>query len=306
MKIIKSDNGFPHAWKAGRVEQLIRSILEEKASNQLDVGCVMLINPTWLLDRDLSKEIKDARPDFIICHNFVDPVVLAVKQIIESSGIPHLFIGNNNQFRLDFWAMACDLFFKSYTDTELQLQLGAKKFMCLNRKPHAHRVVMMQYLEQVRDHGHLKSDADYDLVDADIGDYTIPNDVYTLGDINTWQDSYLNIVTETVFSSDEFFISEKTWKPIIGLRPFFIYGQPKLRKYLKENGFDLFEDFIDYSGCVTEQDYAQLAVDTVNKIYPAAYPQLLTRLKNNRNKFHSYVYKQWNNLMNLNLKDYYE
>ena len=306
MKIIKSDNGFPCAWKAGRVEQLIRNILEEKARSQLDIDCVMLINPTWLLGRDLANEIKDASPNFIICHNFVDPVVLQVKQIVEASGIPYLFIGNNDQCRLDFWAITCDLFFKSYTDNELQLRPGAKKFMCLNRKPHPHRKIMIQYLEQVQDHGHFKSDANHDLVDADIGEYTIPNDVYTLGDTTTWQDSYLNIVTETVFSSDEFFISEKTWKPIIGLRPFFIYGQPKLRKYLKENDFDLFEDFIDYSGCTTEQDYAQLAVDTVNKIYPAAYPQLLTRLKNNRHKFHLYVYKQWNNLMNLNLKDYYE
>ena len=306
MNIIKSNNGFPHSWRAGRVEHLIREILERKAQDQLDVGTVMLVNPTWLLERDLAQEIADASPDFIICHTFVDPVIPRVKEIIKDSGRPHLFIGNTDQCRLDFWAMACDLFFKSYTDEELQLRPGARKFMCLNRKPHAHRRVIMSYLEQVQDHGHLTSGANADLVDNDIGDYAVPNDVYTLGDINTWQDAYLNIVTETVFSSDEFFISEKTWKPIIGLRPFFVYGQPKLREYLKQQGFDLFEDMIDYTGCVTEQDYAQLAIDTVDKIYPAAYPQLLDRLKDNRQKFYLYVYKQWINLMNLNLKDYYE
>lgn len=306
MKIIKSDNGFPYAWKAGRVEQLIRNILEQKAQSQLTVDRVMLINPTWLLDRDLAQEIQDADPNFIICHNFVDPVIPQVKKIIEDCGIPHLFIGNSDQCRVDFWAIACDLFFKSYSDNELQLRPGARKFMCLNRKPHAHRRIMMQYLEQIKEQGHLTSSADYDLVDADIGEYQIPNDIYTLGDIAVWQDSYLNIVTETQFGGDEFFISEKTWKPILGLRPFFIYGQPRLREYLKQQGFDLFEDLIDYRGCITEQDYAQLAVDTVNKIYPAAYPQLLTRLKHNRQRFHQYVYEQWNRLMTLNLKDYYE
>ena len=129
MKIIKSDNGFPYAWKAGRVEQLIRNIIERKAHQQLTVDSVLLINPTWLLDRDLSAEIQDASPDFIICHDLVDPAIPQVHEIIQDSGIPHLFIGNADQYRLDFWAMVCDLNFQSYTNTELQLRPGAKKFI---------------------------------------------------------------------------------------------------------------------------------------------------------------------------------
>ena len=304
MKIIKTDNGFPYAWKAGRVEQLIRDILERKAHEQLTVDSVMLVNTTWLLDRDLAAEIQDAKPDFIICHNFVDPVIPQVKQIIESSGRPHLFIGNCDQYRLDFWSMACDLFFKSYTDTELQLNSNAKKFMCLNRKPHAHRRIMMQYLDRVQDHGHLTSAVDAQLVESDASDYPIPNDVYTLGDINIWQDSYLNIVTETVFNTDEFFISEKTWKPIIGQRPFFVYGQIQLREYLKAQGFDTFEDIIDYTGCVTEQDYAELAVKTIETLIVNRGTRFRQRLVNNQQRFHSYVYEQWNRLLNLNLADY--
>lgn len=304
MKIIKSDNGFPYSWRAGRVEHLIRDILERKAEQQLSVDSVMLINPTWLLERDLAQEITEANPDFIICHMFVDPAITQVKEIIEASGRPHVFIGNTDQCRLDFWAITCDLFFKSYTDEELQLRTGARKFMCLNRKPHAHRRIIVQALEQVREQGYLSSGADATLTDADIGDYGVPNDVYTLGDINTWQDAYLNIVTETVFDGDEFFVSEKTWKPILGLRPFFVYGQPRLREYLQQQGFDTFEDLIDYTGCKTQQDYATLAVDTVNKIYPAAYKQLLPRLQHNRQRFHTYVYEQWNRLMTLNLQTY--
>ena len=170
MKIIKSDNGFPYAWKAGRVEQLIRNIIERKAQQQLTVDSVMLINPTWLLDRDISAEIQDASPDFIICHDLVDPAISQVHEIIQDSGIPHLFIGNADQYRLDFWAMVCDLNFQSYTNTELQLRPGAKKFICLNRKPHAHRRVIMRYLDQVKDQGYLTSGMDPDVVDADVGD----------------------------------------------------------------------------------------------------------------------------------------
>jgi hypothetical protein len=304
LKIIKSDNGFPYAWKAGRVEQLIRNIIERKARQQLTVDCVMLINPTWLLDRDLSAEIQDASPDFIICHDLVDPAIPQVHEIIQDSGIPHLFIGNVDQYRLDFWAMVCDLNFQSYTNTELQLRPGAKKFICLNRKPHAHRRVIMRYLDQVKDQGYLTSGMDPDLVDADVGDYAICNDVYSLGDISTWQDAYLNIVTETTFNNDNFFISEKTWKPVIGLRPFFVYGQPKLREYLRAQGFDTFEDLIDYTECVTEQDYAELAIKIVTNLSINYSEPFQQRLLHNQQRFRNYVYEQWDRLLNLNLSDY--
>ena len=306
MNIIKSDNGFPYAWKAGRVEQLIRNILERKAQEQLAVDTVMLVNPTWLLDRDLAQEIRNAKPDFIICHDLVDPTIPRVKQIIQDSSVPHLFIGNSDQCRLDFWAMVCDLNFQAYTNNQLQLQLSAKKFMCLNRKPHAHRRILVQYLDQVKEQGYLTTGVEYALVDADAGDYPIPNDVYTLGDIATWQDAYLNIVTETTFNNPDFFISEKTWKPIIGLRPFFIYGQPKLRQYLKDQGFDIFEDIIDYASLTgeTEHDYAKLAVKTIDNLIVNYSPTFQQRLINNQKRFRSYVYEQWNRLVDLNLTNY--
>ena len=306
MKIIKSDNGFPYAWKAGRVEQLIRDILERKAQEQLNVGSVMLINPTWLLDRDLAKEIHDAAPEFIICHDLVDPAIPQVNKIIQASKVPHLFIGNSNQYRIDFWAMVCDLNFQAYTNDELALNPGAKKFMCLNRKPHAHRRIMIRYLEQVKDQGYFTTNADRTLADADVGDYPIPNDLYTLGDISKWQDAYLNIVTETTFNNDDFFISEKTWKPVIGLRPFFVYGQPTLRQYLKDQGFDIFEDIVDYTSLTgeTEHNYAELAVRTINSLIVNCNPHFQQRLVNNQQRFRSYVYEQWNRLFNLNLVNY--
>ena len=85
MEIVKSNNGFPWAWKAGRVEKLIRSILEDKARRQLDVDRVMIINPTWLHETNLTSDIQAANPDFIICHTFADPVITEVKQIIQAT-----------------------------------------------------------------------------------------------------------------------------------------------------------------------------------------------------------------------------
>ena len=66
MEIIKSTNGFPYAWKAGRVEHLIRQILESKIKQQLTVERAMIINPTWLHEDDLSAQITSADPGFVI------------------------------------------------------------------------------------------------------------------------------------------------------------------------------------------------------------------------------------------------
>ena len=90
MEIIKGTNGFPYRWKAGRVEQLIRNILEHKAQQQLNVDRVMIINPTWLHENDLAAQIVSADPGFVICHNFVDPAVPKIFEAIKSgnSAVP--------------------------------------------------------------------------------------------------------------------------------------------------------------------------------------------------------------------------
>jgi hypothetical protein len=158
----------------------------------------------------------------------------------------------------------------------------------------------------VKEQGYLTTGSEHALVDADVGDYPIPNDLYTLGDISKWQNSYLNIITETTFNNNDFFISEKTWKPIIGLRPFFVYGQPRLRQHLKDQGFDIFEDIVDYASLTgeTEHDYAELAVKTIDNLIINYSPQFQQRLINNQQRFRIYVYEQWDQLLNLNLANY--
>ena len=99
MEIIKNTNGFPYAWKAGRVEYLIREILSSKAQTQLNVNKVMFVNPTWMHEDNIVEKIKEKTPDFIICHNFADPVLPKVFDAIKNSGIPYLIIGNASHCR---------------------------------------------------------------------------------------------------------------------------------------------------------------------------------------------------------------
>jgi hypothetical protein len=338
MEIIKSNNGFPYAWKAGRVEQLIRSILEDKVRQQLDVDRVMIVNPTWLHETNLAQDIKDAGPDFIICHNFADPAVPKIFEAIESSGIPYVILGNSGQYRIDFWAIVCDFFFQAYQEQDVKIESDARKFICLNRKPHQHRVALVNQLMPFKDQGFISlglpgADAitvdteftidqgirdEYQFLGTDEGTVSqkIRNDIFSLGDIANWNRALLCLVTETEFDNynqSNFFTSEKTFKPIIGMRPFFVYGQPKLREYLKAEGFDIWEDIFNYNIVDTsagevlrQQQYAQVAINGINSIVNPEefYRRHFYRLQQNKANFHKYVYRQWQRLNNLDLTQY--
>jgi hypothetical protein len=340
MEIVKSTNGFPYSWKAGRVEQLIRSILENKAKQQLNVNRVMFINPTWLHEDDISKNIKEANPDFIICHNFVDPAVPKIFEAVEQSGIPYLIIGNSAQCRIDFWAMVCDLYFQNYEEHDVAVLPTARKYICLNRKPHPHRIAIVDSLisaglqeqgflslglpgdraitidETFEDSQGIRDEYGNLGVDETFVSRKIRNDIFSIGSPHIWNNSLLCLVTETEFTNaypENFFTSEKTYKPIIGMRPFFIYGQAPLRKYLKEQGFDIFEDVFNYRS-INENahdperyaQYAQVAIDAVRKIKDPVeeYQRYFGRCQANKQRFRTYVYEQWSKLNNLDLTQY--
>lgn len=340
MDIIKSTNGFPYAWKAGRVEQLIRSILENKARAQLNAQRVMLINPTWLHENDLSRDIEQADPDFIICHNFVDPAVPRIFEAVEQSGRPYIILGNADQFRIDFWAMVCDLFFQNYEEADVAIAPTAKKYICLNRKPHPHRITLVNNLigaglqsqgylslglpgeqaitiqEEFDDTQGIRDEYGNLGVDETFVSRRIRNDIFSLGISDVWKNSLLCLVTETEFSNanpKNFFTSEKTFKPILGMRPFFVYGQAPLRHYLKEQGFDIFDDVFDYSQINEQagdpdrqQQYAQVAIDAINSVKNPylEYHRYFGRCQNNKKRFRSYVYEQWQRLYDLDLSAY--
>jgi hypothetical protein len=67
--------------------------------------------------------------------------------------------------------------------------------------------------------------------------FDIPDDKYKL--------STFDLVSET--SMDLLFYTEKTWKPILREKAFIIFGAPGINMKLKEYGYRLFENVIDYS-----------------------------------------------------------
>jgi hypothetical protein len=341
MQIIKNTNGFPYAWKAGRVEHLIRNILENKAREQLNVERVMFINPTWLHEDDVGNSIRESNPDFIICHNFVDPAVPRIFDAIKQSGVPYILLGNSAQYRIDFWAMVCDLYFQNYEEHDLEVASTARKYICLNRKPHPHRIAIVEALiaTGLQDRGYVSLGLPGDRaividetfedsqgildeygnlgVDETFVSKKIRNDIFSVGSLKVWNNSLLCLVTETEFANaypENFFTSEKTFKPIIGMRPFFIYGQAPLRQHLKDSGFDIFEDVFDYSSIdesahdpERQQQYARVAIQAINAVKNPQQEYLnkyFGRCQANKQQFRNYAYEQWRRLHGLNLAQY--
>lgn len=146
---------------------------------------------------------------------------------------------------------------KSIKNEDVSLKRPPKYlYLSYNRKPRNHRIKLIDSLEQnaLIDRGWITFEKGYySFVDELSGNtetnhptddirFSRPEDLTSLGDSTIWQNSYCVIVSETD-SSDPWQLSEKTWKPIFGLRPFLINGHSNLYNLLEKLGFYTPRDF---------------------------------------------------------------
>lgn len=106
--------------------------------------------------------------------------------------------------------------------------------------------------------------------------------------------SFVNVVTETLFSKDQIFLSEKIFKPIYTAQPFIVLGNPHTLSKLKELGFKTFSDFWDesYDEELDFQKRLEKIMDVLFEINDKTHDELLdmTRsmeeiLRHNYNNF---------------------
>jgi len=182
------------------------------------------------------------------------------------------------------------------TPDELTIDNANKKFICLNRNIKPHRIWLMYSILKsgIIDQGHVS----YHLPEVDETEYAkcakeqhtlkrIPNELhddyknylatrmykrkldrlkshvinYSDSIKNYYNDSLLSVVTES--DSHENFITEKTYKAIMNLHPFFIIGNPAQHSLLRTRGYETFEDLFGVN-CV--MNYTQ-AVKLWQNIY---------------------------------------
>jgi len=81
-----------------------------------------------------------------------------------------------------------------------------------------------------------------------------------------YDDTYFSLVVETWIEKYQYpvFLTEKTWKPIMYKHPFMIWGQQGSLAYLKELGFETYENLFDESYDLEENSNKRLQAIITN------------------------------------------
>jgi hypothetical protein len=322
MSITKIYGGFNPAWRAGQLEREIVN----KVATDLDIkhpgkNCVVAVS-SWHEPADLLRDICQLDPEITVICSLTDPLgpIENLLDQIPGQVIPLGYVDNGIQF--DFWAYVCNKFFKKYQPQDLYPVEFKNLYLNYNRKPHRHRIELVKLFEEnnLLEHGIVTlGDSNYTINDpinnyveygADdvVGDVGIPNDIYSLGRLDVWNSCFLNIVSETQFEySANVFVSEKIYKPIIGLRPFIINGSPGIYRWLTTAGFDCFDDLFPVNELSNEVlipgakfNNHRLIIDCIKKLLDKdlekLYNMILPRLLSNQKLFYEYANNQTVNL----------
>jgi hypothetical protein len=171
-------------------------------------------------------------------------------------------------------------------------------FLSYNRKPRQWREDLVKQLIENNLHtkgfitfeeGHFpeidKMTKEYDknLHTTDLR-YSRPEDILTLGNMDVWNNSYSVIVSETEIY-DPWQLSEKTWKPLMGLRPYFLNSNPGIVKILEK--LDIYTPAMLFNNtklnsCLIADIIEQLIlIKDPNKLYESQ----LDMLKYNQKRF---------------------
>jgi len=310
--------GFNPTWAAGKLEREIVDCIVNKYQTLTPQQTIFFAVTSWHEPYDILHEARTHNPSLVVLFSLTDPLG-PIEKIIDQFPCPVKVVGyNNNQIDfIDFWAIACYKFFRNYCIEELIPSSPFDYvFLNYNRKPHWHRQFLVKELEtnNLTDCGIItlgnskynlnecnENYKDYGSLDV-VGDVQIPNDIYSLGKMDIWNSCFLNIVSETEYEYNEnVFVSEKIYKPIIGLRPFVINGSPGIYNLLKNAGFDCFEDIFEIEKLFdlkkstlfpTHSTIINIIKKLKNENLDELYKQLLPRLIYNRNLFFDYAKHQ--------------
>lgn len=277
--------------------------------------------------------------DNLFLLSVIDPVYITDSQIsyIEQQlSVTKTFrIGmwENSQFDWNFHAAVTPVYMQDYSLEDLKLESVKYKFLCYQRKPRAHRVEFTNLLINTNliNYGMTTLGAGNDedkknwsegmsgptltvpndpsdnyklmfKVDDIVSDHFagIPNDVVSLGKLDIWKNHFLNIVSETEFNQwHPLFITEKTWKPIIGLRPFIIHGQTRIYQWLQKHGFKTFSRYWSHIDIEKDEDQHGNALQVIEFISNKSdaeitdmYNDMFIDLEYNRQRFFEFAIEQ--------------
>ena len=206
-------------------------------------------------------------------------------------------VGNNLDDYLNYWCLgfAPEGQFKNYLQDDFLKYNFEKVFLCYQRSNTGYREKLYDALKCYNKYGTVTY---AQIVNKKI---SVLNDINTVGELNIWNSHFLNIISETQYDWQnpyQIFLSEKTWKPIYGMRPFLHFTNVYANDFLKSQGFELFwEDF----GCVYDNNKSwsfqikqitQAVENLKNKNLNSFYKKLLPKIKHNRINLNKFIQRQ--------------
>jgi len=236
-------------------------------------------------------------------------------------------LGQNN-YEFSASAITMSKIFKKYNDSELLMcSNNPVAYLCYQNKPHSHRQILTKTLLDNKllakgivtlgkydDQAYMFLELVKLEIDEPITEYyygsrgLTKENPYSLGDINVWKKCFLNVISESSYSS-RLFISEKTYKPILGMRPFILNGNPNILQYLQEHGFYTFEEYwknVNFRECISMEDTASCIATVLREVCSKSpmeiglmYNEMLPKLKHNRERFFQHAREQEHKLNHL-------
>ena len=166
------------------------------------------------------------------------------------------------------------------------------------------------------DRNRLRSDKDelYDLIawfnqferkGFNVLDWDYPNhqnDVFSSLRYTTkshYSDTLFNIITETTCDTNSLNLTEKSFKGIANCHPYLVIGDVNTHTHIKDLGFELYEDLIDYSFDSIDDNEIRLnsALKEVKRIYNIGgngilewYKKNIDKIEHNKIKFFEYKF----------------
>lgn len=247
---------------------------------QVDLGRITLVNGNLLKSAKKLKEktvnslheIKDYQR-FINENN-----ILPSKQIEKHFG--H-FVGRSNFLRL--WIAT--YLFKNHKEKSLQtFHWTANNLYHSNHLDLEYLLNLTQDFELINDCVNFLSNCP--IVSDQVNQYPILKDHNHIIR-KKYKTIFVDIICESYWSGNVFFVTEKTWRPIEQLTPFIVQGPEKFLKNLKQLGFQTFdrwwsEDYDRYSFYTKAQQINNLvdylgnwSIEKCNQVYKEMMPVLL-------------------------------
>ena len=200
--------------------------------------------------------------------------------------------------------MAVDRYFLSYPIEKVTPVEFKYDFLCYQRKVNEPRTYIYNLLKNKqgmvtigdKEFGDVNSNIPYHAdLHSHYGDLKVFDDCWSLGNIEIWNQSFLNIISETQqpLESDYPFISEKTFKPIIGLRPFVCFGHPNTSNVLKSQGFETFDEDFGYHPTADWKHNADQLANIVDNLDTGMFEKLKPKLIHNKHQLKIAARAEW-------------